>query len=124
MIPNYPFDPAPFTCMHFWHDKGADLYLDACNGEEYEVEDGKDYDAGGGYYMPMGSIMVKPGCTAYLNKDHHFDGDRLELEGPVAVHNNKWGNEYSGSASGPSSYRCRCIQEPVNCIPEDRYDVI
>ena len=33
MIPNYPFDPAPFTCMHFWHDKGADLYLDACNGE-------------------------------------------------------------------------------------------
>ena len=78
MIPNYPFDPAPFTCMHFWHDKGADLYLDACNGEEYEVEDGKDYDAGGGHYMPMGSIMVKPGCTAYLNKDHHFGGDKLE----------------------------------------------
>ena len=53
--------------------------------------------------MPMGSIMVKPGCTAYLNKDHHFDGDRLELEGPVAVYNNKWGNGAMSTVAVPAA---------------------
>ena len=37
-----------------------------------------DYSASGGKYVPMGSIMVLPGCTAYLFKDYNYEGERLE----------------------------------------------
>ena len=35
-------------------------------------------DAPEGVYWAMGSIMVLPGCTAYLFYDHNYEGDRLE----------------------------------------------
>ena len=38
-----------------------------------------DYSANVGKYVPMGSIMVLPGCTAYLFKDYNYKGERLEL---------------------------------------------
>ena len=40
--------------------------------------DNIDADDGQGYYFPMGSIMVLPGCTAYMFKDHNYKGERLE----------------------------------------------
>ena len=46
----------------------------------------------------------------------------LVLRGPEAVYNNHWG--VSGvAADGPESFKCRCIQEPINCQPDDGYDV-
>ena len=30
---------------------------------------------------------------------------------------------YYGAVAGPSSFRCRCVQEPVTCQPEDDFDV-
>ena len=96
-----------FTCMkYWWPDWGDDLSVNACNGEystsavvtfnmcrdeclhsvvtmcyeggEYTIGDHEDYDAGKGHYWPMGSIMVLPGCTAYLFKDPNYEGERLE----------------------------------------------
>ena len=46
------------------------------------------------------------------------------LRGPEAVYNNHWGvGDSSIYAPGPVSLKCRCIQEPINCEPDDGYDV-
>ena len=94
-----------FTCMRKWYEWGDNLSVNACNGEystvqllvmfnmcrdeflhsvvtmryegdEFTYGDHSDNDAPEGYYSPMGSIMVLPGCTAYLFKDYHYEGER------------------------------------------------
>ena len=45
------------------------------------------------------------------------------LRGPEAVYNNRWGVGGSDPPPGPRSLKCRCIQEPINCEPDDGYDV-
>ena len=95
-----------FTCMRYWKDWGDDLSVNACNGEYsisavvifnmwrdeylhsvvtlcyegngYTIGDHEDHDPGEGYYSPMGSIMVLPGCTAYLFKEHNYEGERSD----------------------------------------------
>ena len=47
-------------------------------GDEHSIGDHTDYDPGEERYIPMGSIMVLPGCTAYLFKDNNYEGERLE----------------------------------------------
>ena len=48
----------------------------------------------------------------------------LVLRGPDTVYNNQWGiGGTSSFGPGPASFKCRCIQEPINCEPEDGYDV-
>ena len=47
-------------------------------GDHWTWGDHTDEEAGAGKYYAMGSIMVLPGCTAYLFKDHHYKGERLE----------------------------------------------
>ena len=109
-------------------------------GAEYEVPDHYDDAGGAGYYTTMGSIMVKPGCTLYMYSDtgarakqaqpartHYVDistdfaGESQILEGPATVYDNQFW--YYGAVAGPSSFRCRCVQEPVTCQPEDDFDV-
>merc|ERR1712038_667902 len=51
----------------------------------------------------------------------NYEGDSLVLPGPTAVYNNHWG---VGGPPGPSSFKCRCIQEPISCVPDDEYDVV
>ena len=46
--------------------------------EGYEWTYGDHTDIDEGYYISMGSIMVLPGCTAYLFKDNNYEGERLE----------------------------------------------
>ena len=45
-------------------------------GNDFTYGDHTDHDAGDGNYSPMGSIMVLPGCTAYLFKEHNYEGER------------------------------------------------
>ena len=47
-------------------------------GDDTTDGDHSDWEASEGHYTPMGSIMVLPGCTAYLFKDHNYEGERLE----------------------------------------------
>ena len=47
-------------------------------GNDFTYGDHTDHDAGDGNYSPMGSIMVLPGCTAYLFKDYDYEGKRFE----------------------------------------------
>ena len=47
-------------------------------GDHWTWGDHTDEEAGAGKYYAMGSIMVLPGCTAYLFKDYNYEGERLE----------------------------------------------
>merc|ERR1711884_603337 len=117
--------------MKHWNARGDDLSVNACNedGESWEnvwvTGDHKDVDsANDAAYYPMGSIMVLPGCTAYLFYDRHYEGESHVLRGPEAVYNNHWGVSNGHMSNGPRSFKCRCIQEPINCQPDDGYDVV
>ena len=45
------------------------------------------------------------------------------ITGPEAVYDNGWGTSDWSNPPGPTSWKCRCIQEPVQCQPEDGYEV-
>ena len=51
-----------------------------------------------------------------------------EIEGPDFIYQNTWGHHDvdpdDGFGNGPGAFRCRCIQSPPNCQPEDGYDVV
>ena len=47
-------------------------------GDHWTWGDHTDEEAGAGKYYAMGSIMVLPGCTAYLFKDYDYEGERFE----------------------------------------------
>jgi len=130
-----------FTCMKTWMDLGDDLSVNACNGKQYTFGE-LDYNSHS-LYVPMGSIMVLPGCTAYLFRDSNYKGERLEwdtgsadliadincrkvLTGPEAVYNNTWGRGFKDHslATGPRSFKCRCTQQPISCTPTDSFDVV
>merc|ERR1719348_2548982 len=82
------YDDQLFTCMTKWHDKGGDYAVDSCNGDSYTYPDGLDADAGEGYFYPMGSIFVKPGCTLYMYKEHVYSGESHVISGPAEVYRN------------------------------------
>ena len=52
------------------------FYVCCIAGTSHFIYDHEDYDAPDGNMIPMGSIMVKPGCTLYNFKDHEYDGER------------------------------------------------
>ena len=47
-------------------------------GKRSTIVDHGDRSASAGHYYPMGSIMVLPGCTAYLFKDYNYKGEIRE----------------------------------------------
>ena len=46
------------------------------------------------------------------------------ITGPEAVYENTWGTSDWTNPPGPTSWKCRCVQEPVLCQPEDSYEVV
>ena len=63
-----------FTCFAYWYDWGGEYSVTACNGDQYTYADGYDQAPDYGYYIPMGSIFVKPGCTLYMWKGNFYTG--------------------------------------------------
>ena len=50
-----------------------------------DIPHGLDQDAGNGYHYPMGSVMVKPGCTFYVYHENNFGGGYEKYEGPTII---------------------------------------
>ena len=46
------------------------------------------------------------------------------ITGPEAVYDNGWGTSDWSNPPGPTSWKCRCVQEPVLCQPQDSYEVV
>ena len=60
-----------------WRDECLHSVVTMCyEGDEDTYGDHIDHNPGKGWYNAMGSIMVLPGCTAYLFKDYHYEGER------------------------------------------------
>jgi len=128
-------DNGTFICATYWKgpgDSGASNGLDACNsceyGDSYTMTHGEDAAGSANSHYPMGSIFVKAGCTLYMYYDNDFGGEVLEMgTGTAAVneYDNTWGRDGAADcAPGPGSYKCRCVQQPVTCVPEDGYTVV
>ena len=51
---------------------------------------------------------------------------RTEIKGPNFNFDNTWGHRPDDDSlgHGPSSLKCRCVQTPPNCDPEDGFDVV
>ena len=82
-----------FMCAMYWRGWGGEHSVSACNGNDItnhnsihllylnldrskEVSDHKDATQDDTHLYPMGSIMVKPGCTLYLYRDPNYSGER------------------------------------------------
>ena len=94
-------------------------------GDYYLHHDDMDQNAGAGYHYPMGSIFVKPGCTLYMWNGDNYDGDGKVIQGPAEIFRNEFGHHgVNGEGPpGPRGWQCRCIQDPIQCEPEDGYEV-
>ena len=57
-----------FICAYVWNEFGDEINLEpirSCNGKNDTYMAGEDYDVPEGKMVPMGSIIVKSGCTLY-----------------------------------------------------------
>jgi len=117
---HYPHEENGYkTCAYYWNEEGDDWPVDACNGIKSYAREG-DYNPTGSYF-PMGSIYVQPGCTMYLYEDSNFGGTREEYYEGLVPNNQHFTS--NGAVPGPKSFKCRCYY-PINCVPEDGYEVI
>jgi len=118
------YDESHFMCKVHWRERGGEYSVTSCNGDQFSNHDHTDVSSAGGFF-PMGSIAVKVGCTLYMWMGYDFTGVSKAIVGPEFIYDNTWGlignDDYP---PGPLSYKCRCIQEPINCEPEDQYEVI
>ena len=50
----------------------------------------------------------------------------IKIQGPNFNYNSDFGNgpEDSKLGNGPEAFKCRCIQTPPNCQPDDGYDPV
>jgi len=136
------WDDDTFNCAMVWQGPGNDSPLNSCcdtNNDDSDCcyRDGVDagwlwphgYDNPGQdkLYYPVGSYLVKPGCTVtwWKNEDYHSD-DWAEVPGLVLNPKNKSGkDDVNGCWEwGWGSFKCRCQQKMPDCTPTDSYDTI
>jgi len=135
-----------FNCAFRWAGEGDDNNLNSCNdcddgdwvgdgiggiGAGYVYYDGQDiYNASvnnGTTYA--GSFMVKPGCTLTVWEYENYEGEYREFDGTLIEPNNNWGRYINPPLDGCSyylwgSWKCRCQQKMLDCVPEDGWSTI
>ncbi len=121
------WDEDTFNCARMWMGTGADHPVQGCNacteGQEsdWDYFDEAENAGGGGGYFSVGSLMVLPGCTFYGFDQSDFLGGIFEYS--AGTHSNVDGpngnSEVSCGPSGFASYKCRCQQKLISCVPED-----
>jgi len=128
-LPVY-YDENTFYCARFYYGFGDDLEIRGCNGcsiQEYgDLNDGFDQDAGDGRQFPVGSLIVRPGCTFYQFHESHYNGGWNVYEGPgiwPKIENGP-NSENAGCAKGRPGIMCRCSMRHFSCVPEDGFDVV
>jgi len=120
-----------FYCAWLWWDWGDEEPIRGCNGNQQNYMDNTDYDCDDGKLKPVGSLMVKAGCTFYGYKDYHYKGSLIKYTGPATFPNGCSGGscppdkaEDSSIANGFHSFQCRCLQDPIICQPTDEWVTI
>lgn len=118
-------DNGKFTCATVFDKPGGLYSVDSCNGSPTTYHDGdkmtvRDYI----HYYPMGSILIRPGCSLYIYLEVNYKGQSWVAT--ENIFNNKWG--YKPNAAnmpyGPKSLMCSCEQEPISCTPTDGWETV
>ncbi len=93
--------------------------------------DYQDIPGEDGQYIPVGSLMVLPGCTFYGFSEPNYEGNVIEFGGPDEVPNHGevvlgiYANDVCGVVvDGYRSAMCRCQQAFISCVPEDDYSTV
>ena len=128
-LPVY-FNDDTFFCARFYYGWGDDLALHGCNGCDIstyiDLPDNTNQDAGDGYHYPVGSVIVRPGCTFYQFHESHYNGNWKTFEGPGVWSkvDGGYNGDHSNCAKGERSIMCRCGMRHFSCVPEDRFEVV
>jgi len=129
-LPVYHGGSNTFFCARHYYGTGSDLAINACNGcslQNYaDWVDGENLDAGAGRLYPVGSLIVRPGCTFYQFSETGYNGGWNVFEGPgIWPKIESGGNPVDqGCAKGHPAIMCRCKMRHFSCTPEDGYDVV
>ena len=66
------YDSDTFLCGVYFSGEGRGYPIDGCNkcrpGDDENgrlMKHGHNHDAGEGYFIPMGSVIIRPGCKLY-----------------------------------------------------------
>lgn len=130
------YDDTTFNCMTYWQGSGDPSQLNSCvdcfgtswpeNG--LTKPHGYDYTAEPGAYHSVGSLLIKPGCTVTAWMEANYEGAYMEYDGTLLVTENTFGHHFDGSSGcssyGWGSFKCRCQQEMLDCVPVDGWQTI
>jgi len=115
-----------FVCFAIWDGWGDSTMVGGCNGEREYGYDGKKWKGQGNKMWPVGSILVKNGCTFYGYEEMNYKGDLIKYKGPNVYPNGcadgkcpKIEAADDAHANGFRSLECYCDQEPIICDPKD-----
>jgi len=109
------------TCAFTYADAGGDYSVNACNGAGSYHLDGDYNDAGSGHFYPMGSILIKPGCTLYMF-DGAYSGTGTDLSQTYTFNNHFGLTGNAPMAPGPQSFICTCNEPISTCKPSDGWE--
>lgn len=112
-----------YLCSVFYTGFGGKYAFNSCNGRSFYVPDGLRVQGENGFYFPMGSILVKPGCTMYLFKYPYFSGESVKI-GAGSVFDNKDFYQNPYYPAGPGSFACTCYQDPIDCTASDDWETV
>jgi len=112
-----------YLCSVVYQGPGGKYPINSCNGKSFYIPDGLRVKGVEGFYFPMGSILVKPGCTMYLFKYPNFSGESAKIEaGSVFYNKDFYQNPFL--PAGPGSFACTCYQDPIDCTPSDDWETL
>ena len=124
----FPEDESKYFCARFYLGPGKDGPFNGCSGcsaypEEYiDVYDGQDFRTYFDDGYPLGSLVVRPGCTFYQFTD--IDTEAVLFEGGVHQNVDNGVLITDGCAKGVQQMKCRCNLAEINCVPKDSFEVV
>jgi len=122
------YNKETFMCAWLYTGPGSDYAIDACNDcpndfpHQSWLYDGWDQDGPACCYMPIGSVIVRPGCQIYLYEDLGFQG--VITNYGSGIHTNLQGPLYFPPCPGWKGLKCRCQMTPPVCDPIDSYHTV
>lgn len=123
------YNKETFMCAWLYTGPGSDYAIDACNvcpndidNGHYDVNDGFDQAGEACFYLPIGSVIVRPGCQIYLYEDLGFQG--VITNYGSGIHTNLQGPLYQPPCPGWKGLKCRCQMTPPVCDPIDSYHTV
>jgi len=111
-------------CARFYSGFGGKYPVNSCNGNHYDIPDDYTLDAGKGYFYPMGSILVKPGCDLYLFESTNLGNGNSHQYSTGRVFNNPFWNQNPKYPAGPRSFACSCQHVLPNCTATDKWETV